>query len=223
MGLHRATCIVRIPSCAFHLASSCGFLPFHHADSTVQVASCGFHLADSILWFHCAGFIVGVLPCGFYSADFIVRIPSGRFHRVKSMVRIPLYGFHRASSIVGIPLYRFHLTDSIVQIPLCGFHRVSVSHCVHSIVCIPSCKCNRWKKEEVKEDEEVGKLAHCIRICICVAIGDASIESLLGESPATRSASTRLYQSHCVLYVCSRLLDLDFSQRSLLSEELKAG
>ena len=62
-------------------------------------------------------------------------------------------------------------------------------------------------------------MAHRIHICICVAVGinrDASTISVLSESPSTGSASTKLY-------VCSRLLDLDFGQHSLLSKESKVG
>ena len=51
----------------------------------------------------------------------------------------------------------------------------------------------------------MGTWAHRIHICICIAVGingDASTQSVLGESPS---------------------IDLDYSQRSLLSGKLEAG
>ena len=201
---------------------------------------CRFYYADPSNKLHYAESIVQIRPCGFHRADFSVRVPScpfDRFHRAHSIKRIPSRAFHqrhlvqlacssprpleniytrirlsnsivqmrtiscgsyRAGSIVRIPSSGFHHESSIICIPSCAFHRV------HFIVCIASC--DRRRKEGVNEDGAgYCTWAQCIHNCICIAVGingDASTQNVLGESPS---------------------IDLDYSQRSLLSGELEAG
>ena len=93
---------------------------------------------------------------------------------------------------------------------------------MHSILCIPSC--DRRKNEEVKEDRGAGTLAHRIHICVCSwswhQPGCINLECIEWESIDWECISQIVSIS---LYVFSRLLDLEFSQRSLFSKELEAG
>ena len=164
---------------------------------------------------HYTNSIVQILLCKFLRADSIVRIPSCGFHHTCSIVQLPLCGFHHTGSIVRIAcgFDGFHPVHSNVRVPLCAYRSIvripsCAFNCVHSIVCIPP-SCNRRRKEEVKED---GGWVHWrIVFTFVFALPLASTGMHPLKVYWVRAHRLGVHQPDC-----SRLLDLDFSQRLLL-------